>query len=64
MYLRSIQDKLDDRLEMMEHFRDDITIIDVANSGKRLVYVFSNATDMFVLLVYRVSREEMGARCR
>ena len=47
----------------MEHFRDEFTTIiyltDAANSGKSMIRVLSEHTDMFVLLVCWVYREEM-----
>ena len=51
---------------MMEHFGIEFTtifcLIDVANSGKIMIRVLTEDTDVFVLLVCWMYREEMECK--
>ena len=50
----------------MEHFGNEFTVIfyviDAANSAKNMIRVLSEDTDVFVLLVWWVYREEMECK--
>ena len=52
----------------MEHFGNEFTVIfyliDAANSGKSMICVFSEYTDVFVLLVVVCIGRRWSARCR